>query len=421
MDSIYIQYILVLKYLTADINFPIEIIMLVIEIIYMCRLIIKCGNESTYYTINNKNYVCDMTQTNNIHPQKFIIDERIKSVSRGESNLFIMTNPPHTESTPHPPNKIYHRGNNVFGQLGLGHQNPQSSLILFMFKKKIESIYSKGDSTFAITNKKKCYGWGYGKRGKLGLGDSCFASSPRKICIKNVVSVYCGEFHTIFLTDIECFVCGSNDYGQLGLGDCDAIASSQSGDAVTSSQSGDAVISSRSGDNVRLQKLPLENIITADCGVAFSVAVTRSHHPERGTTEGLYAWGANDLGQLGLGHTEHKNLPQKVDVENSISVSCGNNHTMVLTKNGTLYGWGVNLEGQLGIGDQLNKFITTPQKINLTEFIIGLDCGANHTIVQTAKNEVYGWGANSNGQLGLGDTENRYIPTKLNFNLSCEK
>lgn len=375
MSNIYIQYIILLKHLIADINYPLEIIMLIVEIIYVyTRPMIKCGYENTFFTIGEKNYVCGMIhplegpslELNYLYPRKFMIDEQIKSISFGYNNLFAVTQFS---------NQIYCVGTNYFGQLGLGHCNPQSSLILFDFDKKIESVYTNGDSTFAITNKKKCYAWGYGRHGKLGSGLSENVFVPKKIPLEGILSVKCGEYHTIFLTRIECFVCGLNDYGQLGLGDYD--------------------------DRHLLQKLLLENIIYVGCGTCFSLALT---------TNGIYTWGKNDSGQLG--HTKQHNLPQKVLIINPVSANCGAQHTIVLTKNGTLYGWGANTYGQLGIGQTQ---IQTPQKINLSEFIIELDCGAYYTIVRTTKNEIYGWGRNSNGQLGLGDTEERHAPTKITF------
>ena len=35
--------------------------------------------------------------------------------------------------------------------------------------------------------------------------------------------------------------------------------------------------------------------------------------------------------------------------------------------------------------------------------------------VKTVDGEIYTWGLNNYGQLGLGDTENKLVPTKLNI------
>ena len=40
-------------------------------------------------------------------------------------------------------------------------------------------------------------------------------------------------------------------------------------------------------------------------------------------------------------------------------------------------------------------------------------CGARHTLCVTATSQVYAWGHNGDGQLGLGDTLDRRAPTLL--------
>jgi alpha-tubulin suppressor-like RCC1 family protein len=72
----------------------------------------------------------------------------------------------------------------------------------------------------------------------------------------------------------------------------------------------------------------------------------------------LYSWGDNSFGQLGNGNLQ-TNYPRLVAesnrctlksiLENVVSVSCGANHTMVLTKDGKLFSWGCDHYGQLGM------------------------------------------------------------------------
>ena len=51
-------------------------------------------------------------------------------------------------------------------------------------------------------------------------------------------------------------------------------------------------------------------------------------------------------------------------------------------------------------------------------------CGARHTLVKSNQGEVFAWGWNKYGQLGLGDTSNRVLPQQLNteacvFDFEC--
>ncbi len=80
------------------------------------------------------------------------------------------------------------------------------------------------------------------------------------------------------------------------------------------------------------------------------------------TTDGkLYSWGRNDQGQLGLGYDPNGNLPEKINLTNILSISCGCHHTIAATTDGKFYSWGKNDEGQLGLGDNNDRDL--PEKI----------------------------------------------------------
>jgi len=71
----------------------------------------------------------------------------------------------------------------------------------------------------------------------------------------------------------------------------------------------------------------------------------------------LYAFGTNCNGQLGLGTTENQLLPALVDKvhafsgEEVVSVSCGRAHSAGVTRRDNLFVWGCNKEGQLGLDE----------------------------------------------------------------------
>ncbi|XP_051465088.1 X-linked retinitis pigmentosa GTPase regulator [Apus apus] len=104
-----------------------------------------------------------------------------------------------------------------------------------------------------------------------------------------------------------------------------------------------------------------------------------------------------------------EDIPSKFWFKNDkpVLISCGDEHTAVVTGNGKLYMFGSNNWGQLGLGSKntVNKPTCVkalkPEKTKLAV------CGRNHTLVYTEKGNVYAAGGNSEGQLGLGDTEER--------------
>ena len=89
---------------------------------------------------------------------------------------------------------------------------------------------------------------------------------------------------------------------------------------------------------------------------------------------------------------------------------------MVLLEGDLIYVWGYNNYGQLGLGHTNDVY--SPQKLSLKcNSIVKMYSNAgNQTFAVTTSNEIYAWGENSNGQLGLGDVIDRIVPTKLEFN-----
>ncbi|XP_009078488.1 PREDICTED: X-linked retinitis pigmentosa GTPase regulator [Acanthisitta chloris] len=104
-----------------------------------------------------------------------------------------------------------------------------------------------------------------------------------------------------------------------------------------------------------------------------------------------------------------EDIPSKFWFKNDkpVLISCGDEHTAIITGKGKLYMFGSNDWGQLGLGSKntVNKPTCVkalkPEKPKLAV------CGRNHTLVYTEKGNVYAAGGNSEGQLGLGDTEER--------------
>lgn len=159
------------------------------------------------------------------------------------------------------------------------------------------------------------------------------------------------------------------------------------------------------------REIGLENIISVSCGHYHVVVVTYLNE--------LYVWGRNLLGNLGLGDKNDRTYdsPQKIilDEKSKIkSVCCGADHTMVLLEWDLIYVWGYNNCGQLGLGH--TNTVYSPQKLSLKiNGIIKMYSGANQTFAVTRSNEIYAWGQNFEGQLGLGDTKIRDVPTKVEF------
>ena len=157
--------------------------------------------------------------------------------------------------------------------------------------------------------------------------------------------------------------------------------------------------------------------------VAFAQVELRSNSQtivlkEDGT---VWAVGANTYGQLGNGTNVSSDEPVQVMIDNKtpltnvVKISMGALHATALTKDGYVYAWGSNSYGQLGINDTVNKkFATKVLGLDTDEFlnnIVDIENGFWYSHAVGKDGTVYSWGRNDEaGQLGIGNTTNKYVP-----------
>jgi alpha-tubulin suppressor-like RCC1 family protein/ABC-type uncharacterized transport system auxiliary subunit len=125
----------------------------------------------------------------------------------------------------------------------------------------------------------------------------------------------------------------------------------------------------------------------------------------RGGNE-VMAWGRNDIGQLGIGisgENKGKTFPNLVNgMEKIVDLAAGENHSLALSNDGNVWAWGNNSHGQLGIGGFDITQMDTPQNVLLLTDIIAIDAGYAHSLALQDNGNVWSWGSNTNGQLGNG-------------------
>jgi cysteine-rich repeat protein len=91
-----------------------------------------------------------------------------------------------------------------------------------------------------------------------------------------------------------------------------------------------------------------------------------------------------------------------------IALAAGASHTCALLREGLVRCWGDNGTGQLGLGTTSKLSGQPPYKNGLVPLgaaAVAITAGASHTCVLMADQSVRCWGANADGQLGLGNTD----------------
>nr|POE46451.1 ultraviolet-b receptor uvr8 [Quercus suber] len=124
-------------------------------------------------------------------------------------------------------------------------------------------------------------------------------------------------------------------------------------------------------------------------------------------------WGNGDYGRLGHGGLESQWRPAICSAfrdQSLRAISCGGAHTLFLTESGRVFATGLNDFGQLGISENKSYSLGPVEVSGLQKEIALISAGYYHSCAITVDGELYMWGKNSNGQLGLGKRSAEVVP-----------
>lgn len=137
-------------------------------------------------------------------------------------------------------------------------------------------------------------------------------------------------------------------------------------------------------------------------------------HPRHG----LYSFGRNFHGQLGASDFEDKKEPALVGIgfrqchdnpameEETMPavVACGSRHSTCISRRGELFSWGLNKTGELGLGRWSSLEVSSPIQCPLFQIrIVSVACGFSHTLGIGENGSLWSCGSNDSGQLGFGN------------------
>lgn len=223
---------------------------------------------------------------------------------------------------------------------------------------------------------------------------------------RKIVKISSGSHH-ILLLDIlgNIYSCGCAEQGQLGrinIRFCDR--------SDTRNRCNIFLTLRKIELRVKLKKLKVDNIWAGNYG-SFVRAVGSSD---------IYVCGLNNYYQLALPNATiispfpQRSLALSKDIINWKRFSLGQHHTLAIDNQGKCYVWGRYEYGRLGLGN-----ITEDPK-NIVEIpglkgknCIDVSCGSSTSFVVTADGDAYSWGMGGNGDLGTGNDEDVYTPTKI--------
>ncbi|KAK4274984.1 hypothetical protein QN277_018134 [Acacia crassicarpa] len=359
-------------------------------------------------------------------------------------------------SSPHVGNNNALKDVMVWGEEIVGGDNNVHSTLPKLLESTVmldvKDIALGGKHAVLVTSQGEVFCWGQGKGGRLGHKIDIDISSPKIVDSLNgvhVKSVACGEYHTCALTDTGVVYTWGNDGGCTDSADCGksrsqwiphrlsgpldglrifSIACGEWHTAIVSCcgrlfTCGDGTFGVLGHGNLQRISQPKEveslqgkRVRSVACGSWHTAAIVELMSPrcKYSTSCKLFTWGDGDGGRLGHADNGRKLLPtcvtQLVDYD-FVQVSCGRMLTVALTNLGKVFTIGSKVHGQLGNSHAKEKTATLVEGHLKQEFVKQISCGSYHVAVLTSSGSVYTWGEGTHGQLGLGDTKDRYSPS----------
>ncbi|KAK5874815.1 hypothetical protein CesoFtcFv8_027366 [Champsocephalus esox] len=276
--------------------------------------------------------------------------ERVQTVACGRNHTLLCT----------AQGAVFSSGGNSEGQLGLGDCEERTSfqrIAFFDSRGPIRMLAAGSNTSAALTEGGDLFMWGDNTEGQIGLGKEGHAATPQEVSVGRSVSwVSCGYYHSAFITE---------DGGLYTFGECD---------------SGKLGLNTEQLQRHRVPQLVgglRQPVTQVSCGGGHTVALTE---------DDVFTFGLGQFGQLGHGtFTFESRLPRRVEHFKRgrvCHVTCGENHTAVITDGGLLYTFGDGRHGKLGLGDEnfTNQFKPTLCPRFLKYDVQAVTCGGCHMV-----------------------------------------
>ena len=228
---------------------------------------------------------------------------------------------------------------------------------------KIASISSGYFHSAALTSSGILFTWGSGDSGALGLTDLLDIPTPQRVNLPKVSQISCGARHTASICSNGLFMWGAGSSGQLG--------------------------NSYNSNQALPGRVLIEDPLEVACGIQHTLVLVKDG--------GIFGFGANSCGQLGTGNKRGSLTPVSIDTTTKFKKICAGSHSAGISADDRLYIWGTGLFGEW----------LSPRLVSEAKRISSLSVSGGSGYALDLDGKLWSWGSNSNGELGLGDFDQR--------------
>lgn len=297
--------------------------------------------------------------------------------------------------------EVYTWGDNNFGKLGLGttanYELIVPAKVTALDGVIIRSITMGNGASYAISDDGVLYSWGQNSNGQLGIGSQAHAGTP---------------------TAVSPTAFGGEKVVEIVAGTSHALIRTESGEVYAMGTGVRGQLGNGTSGSGTLSNVPVKievpgTVVKVVTGTNTSLVIT---------DEGkVWGWGETNVGQLVKGDivdgllvnaiTANQSLPSEIQglPDGVIDAHFGSRWAIALTESGEVWAWGRNEEGWLGIESATGdlKTLMAPTKISGLDSIkiVSIEGGPNHSLAVDEDGNIYGWGNMSHGRLGSDQLE----------------